>query len=91
MPAFRNESSRRRCESVSKLNSIDGKISVSGRKVTRVPVRSVVPIGAIGAWGTPRRYVWRQPRPSRRISSSSHSESAFTTETPTPWSPPETL
>ena len=45
-PAFRNESSRRRCESTSKSNSMDGKICGSGWKVTSVPVLSVVPIAS---------------------------------------------
>ena len=48
-------------------------------------------MAAIGESGLPRRKVWNQTWPSRLISSSRSTESAFTTETPTPWSPPETL
>ena len=45
-PAFRKASSRRRCESVSKENSVLAKISPSGLKVTLVPVLSLVPTGS---------------------------------------------
>ena len=44
MPPFRNASSRRRCASVSKLNSVVSKICVSGLNVTLVPRRCVVPV-----------------------------------------------
>ena len=44
MPPFRNASSRSRCASVSKLNSVVSKICVSGLKVTFVPRRFVVPV-----------------------------------------------
>ena len=44
MPRFRNESSRRRCESVSKLKVVVSKICGSGLKVTFVPRRSVTPV-----------------------------------------------
>src|SRR5262249_50890094 len=50
-PAFRNDSSRSLCESTSNSNSMLGKITVSGRNVTRVPVLSVVPISASGLGG----------------------------------------
>ncbi len=64
---------------------------VVGMKRTFVPVFFVFPIAAIGASGLPRRKVWNQTWPSRLISSSSSTERAFTTDTPTPCSPPETL
>ena len=67
------------------------KISGSGTKRTLVPVFLLLPIAWIGASGLPRRKVWNQTWPSRLISSSSSAESAFTTETPTPCRPPETL
>ena len=54
MPAFRNASSRRRCASVSKLNSTVSKISVSGRKVIFVPRFFVVPVISRSACGFPR-------------------------------------
>ena len=63
----------------------------SGQNVIRVPVLRDVPVGRIGASGTPRSYDCAQTFPSRRTSTSSRFESAFTTETPTPWRPPETL
>ena len=43
-PPLRNASSRRRCASVSKLNSMVSKICVSGLKVTLVPRFFVVPV-----------------------------------------------
>ena len=56
-----------------------------------VPVSSVSPMISTSVCGTPRAKVWRWIFPSRCTSAMSHSDSAFTTETPTPWSPPETL
>ena len=44
-----------------------------------------------GIVGLPRAYSWAYTAPSRADSTRSHSESAFTTLTPTPCSPPETL
>ncbi len=41
-------------------------------------------------FATPRPYSWRQTKPSRATSTTSRRESAFTTETPTPCSPPAT-
>ena len=55
-PAFRNEISRRRLLSVSKLKSVFEKMAGSGLKVIWVPVRSDVPIALSGRVGTPRRY-----------------------------------
>ena len=91
-PALRKASSRSRCSSTSKSNSILEKIWLDGRKVTFVPERSAVsPVMRSGASGSPPAKRMAYSLPSRRMSSSSHSDSAFTTETPTPWSPPETL
>src|SRR5437773_8931491 len=56
-----------------------------------VPVFFVVPVAVSGAFGTPRSYSCVHSLPSRRISTSSHSLSALTTEMPTPWRPPDTL
>ena len=50
---------------------------------TPIAVRSVV--------GSPRANSCRYTLPSRRTSAMSHSDSAFTTETPTPCSPPGDL
>ncbi len=54
MPAFRNESSRSRLASVSKLYSVISKIFGSGWKVIFVPVLSVVPTVWRSSCGTPR-------------------------------------
>ena len=49
------------------------------------------PIVCMSVVGSPRANSCRYTFPSRRTSATSHSESAFTTETPTPCRPPETL
>ena len=54
--AFRNEISRSRLLSTSKLKSVIVKIWGSGLNVTLVPVLSLLPIGSTGAFGTPRSY-----------------------------------
>ena len=60
-------------------------------KCTSVPRRSVVPTTASGATGTPwRNSIW-WISPLRQIRSLSQSDSALTTDTPTPCRPPETL
>ena len=53
-PAFRNASSRSRCDSVSKLNSVISKTVVSGLNVIFVPRFSVVPVTSSAAEGVPR-------------------------------------
>jgi hypothetical protein len=60
-------------------------------KLIVVPVSFVGPVAFILVVGSPRANSWRQVLPSRWTSAASHSESAFTTETPTPCRPPETL
>ncbi len=52
-PAFKNESSRRRWDRVSKLNSTFSKIWVSERKVILVPVFFVLPTTWSGERGFP--------------------------------------
>ncbi len=69
-------------------------MSASGRNVTEVPVGA--PLGSFSPvtsslWGAPRAYSWEKTWPSRRISTDRRSDSALTTDTPTPCSPPETL
>jgi hypothetical protein len=69
------------------------KISGSGLKVTRVPV---LPLGAgpttwRGSVTSPRLKAMRWCLPSRKTSTTVHSERALTTLAPTPWRPPETL
>ncbi len=90
-PLFRKASSRSLFESMSKLNSVVSNISASGLKVTFVPLPSAGPTISSGATGLPLRKLCLNRVPSRTTSTSSHSESAFTTLTPTPWRPPETL
>ena len=90
-PAFRNDSSRSRWERTSKENSVSVKISVSGLKVIFVPFLRDFPVTFSGDTVSPRtKSIWCTD-PSRRISAVSVSERAFTTETPTPCSPPDTL
>jgi hypothetical protein len=67
------------------------KISASGLKVTLVPRLVDLPSSFSDEAGSPRRNDMWWILSSRQISTSSHSESAFTTDAPTPWSPPETL
>ena len=64
----------------------------SGQNVTMVPVRFESAFRTIRPVGLPpfSNAISHLP-PSRWISSSSRVESAFTTETPTPWRPPEIL
>jgi hypothetical protein len=76
---------------VENSNSVASKISASGRKVMMVPVAVVGSPLVSSVCGTPRAYSWSQVKPSRRTSISSFSDSALTTETPTPCRPPETL
>src|SRR6184192_2165629 len=91
-PLFRKASSRRRWARVSKLYSVTVKMLLSGRKWTLVPVLIfAAPVFFSLLVGSPLEYVCSQVNPSRQISSSSSSLRAFTQETPTPCSPPETL
>ncbi len=59
--------------------------------VIRVPRSFVFAPFFRSALGAPRSYDCDHSCPSRQTVRSSVSESALTTETPTPWSPPETL
>jgi len=67
------------------------KIWSLGLKRIVVPRPSLGPTTASGATGSPRRYSWWCSLPSRRMVSDSVSDSALTTDTPTPCRPPETL
>ena len=64
---------------------------MAARKCTSVPRRSVSPTSASGATASPRRNSIWWILPLRQILSFSQSDSALTTETPTPCRPPETL
>ena len=78
---------------MSNEKSIVSKISGSARKLVVVPRRS--PCGPTFVTGAVRlaARVLLAPRRGRRgpISTRSHSDSALTTLTPTPWRPPDTL
>ena len=91
---MRNAVSRRRWESVDAPNSNSSKISVSGRNEIVVPVSPRLGLADdfdITLRHAAGKFLPMNVLPSRRTSATSHSESALTTETPTPWSPPETL
>jgi hypothetical protein len=96
-PEFRKASSRSRCSSVFRSNSICEKVSSDGMKVTLVPVsgwplaRAAGPGHHQGGDRVPAGEAHLVHLAVRWILRSSQSESAFTTDTPTPWSPPETL
>ena len=67
------------------------KVLVEGTKVTRVPVLVAGPTSASGASGTPWAKRMKCSLPSRQMVRSSLDDNAFTTETPTPCRPPDTL
>ncbi len=68
------------------------KVAGLGVKVTRVPfLPGASPATLSGASGTPSAKAMKCSLPPRQTVSSSRVESAFTTDTPTPCRPPETL
>src|ERR1051325_7121220 len=91
MPLLRNAFSRKRSDSLSKLNDVSVKICESGLNVTFVPRLRVLPVCFSGATGIPRAYSCSHVLPSRQISRCRLSERKLTHETPTPCRPPETL
>ena len=91
-PELRNASSRSRCSSVAKSNSVMVKVFFDGRNVTSVPRLScAAPTTASGATASPSRNSMKCSLPSRQMVSLSQADSALTTETPTPCRPPDTL
>ncbi len=93
-PRLRKAITCRRSTTVCARNSVSSKIAASGQNVTVVPVRprGALPVTSsfpLGFPPSPNSNTWWSP--SRSISSRSRVERALTTETPTPWSPPETL
>ena len=62
----------------------------TGQTRTVVPVRLAGLIFFSLDWGTPRRTSWNHRLPSRTTSISRRSDTAFTTDTPTPCNPPDT-
>ena len=74
------------------MNSRLVKVLSEGVKLISVPVRPPdSPTSASGASGSPPLKRIENSLPSRQMRMSRVSESAFTTETPTPCKPPETL
>ena len=80
-------------------NSVSSKTELSGQNVTVVPVRGSPVVRSFGAGPVALIFLATLPPfsnsasqcwPSRSTSSQSRLESAFTTEIPTPWRPPET-
>ena len=90
-PRVRNAVSRIRSASVAKSYSISRKISLSGMKVIVVPVIELSAPLVSSFCGLPRTYSCVYSLPSVLISRWSRSDSALTTETPTPCRPPDTL
>ena len=88
---MRKASSRSRFANVAQSNRVSVKISVSGLKVTVVPVPFAFPTTLSFLTVSPRSNAMWWRLPSRSTQTSSFSESAFTTDTPTPCSPPDTL
>ena len=71
-PELRKASSRSRCSSVSKSNSVNENTFVEGRKVIRVPARSPdAPATASGASGSPSRKRMKCSSPARQMVMSS--------------------
>ena len=73
------------------LNSVEEKIFFEGKKVICVPVSFDFPIIFNGAFASPSLNSIKYFFSSLEISSFNFSDNAFTTETPTPCKPPETL
>ena len=77
---------------MSNENSTVSNTAGSGLNMVMVPRRSPCgPTLLTGVVGVPREYSWAQTKPSRDDSTRRNSDRAFTTLTPTPWRPPDTL
>ena len=73
-------------------NSVSSKMVSSGQNVIVVPCFFDGPILVSLSWGfPPLAKCWTHLPPSRWISTSRRLDSALTTDTPTPCSPPEIL
>ena len=98
-PRLRYASSLSRREITSKLISSVSNTRASGRKVTVVPCLRVRPTSSSGATALPETILpvlsgalanaIRKSRLPVATSTVSHSDSAFTTDAPTPCRPPE--
>ena len=73
------------------LNFIEEKTSFDGKKVIFVPVSFDLPIAFNGDFASPFLNSIKNFFPSLLISNCNYADKAFTTETPTPGNPPETL
>ncbi len=91
VPLLRKAYSRKRLSSTSGSKRASGKILGSGLKETVVPRPSSFPKDLSLPAGMPRLNFIPHSFPSRRTRTSSQAERAFTTESPTPWRPPDTL
>ena len=73
------------------MNLIEEKICLDGKKVILVPVSLDFPNTFKGDFASPFLNSIKYFLPSLLISSCNFSDKAFTTETPTPCKPPDTL
>ena len=71
------------------LNLVDENISLDGKKVIFVPFFFVFPTCFNGLTEFPSLNFISYSFPSLKICKSNFSDKAFTTDTPTPWRPPE--
>ena len=91
-PEFKKASSRRRFSSISNEYSKLEKVSVDARNLTSVPLSSAAsPKTLRCSTVSPCSNRAKCSLPSRHTRSSNHTDNAFTTDTPTPCKPPETL
>ena len=91
IPLFKKASSRILFCKIVELNFVDEKISFEGKKFTFVPFFFVLPISFRGFSEFPFLKVIEYSLPSLKILRFNFSDKAFTTDTPTPCNPPETL
>ena len=91
IPLFKNASSLILLSKIDELNFNDEKISFEGKKVIFVPFFFVLPTIFKGFNEFPSLNFISYSFPSLKIRNSSFSDNAFTTDTPTPCNPPETL
>ena len=91
IPLFKNANSLILFCKTCELNFIEENISFDGKKVIFVPLFLVLPTFFNGFDDFPFSKFIKYSNPSLKILNSSFSDKAFTTETPTPCNPPETL
>ena len=91
IPLFKKASSLILFSRIEGLNLIDEKTSLDAKKVILVPRFLVCPIFFNGLIDFPFSNLISYSFPSLKILNSSFSDRAFTTETPTPCKPPDTL